>query len=111
MADLAADATLNEHATLGAALGLAGFDELCTGTVDHDNNLTGKNVTSWTPHRNQRPAGWEGEEYKPPVPQEQARGYSWDWAISIAVSSPFALLSVSWYSSDGMLSATIPAPA
>jgi hypothetical protein len=40
MANLAADAALNEHATLGAALGLAGFDELGTGTVDHDNNLT-----------------------------------------------------------------------
>lgn len=40
MANLAANAALNEHATLGAALGLAGFDELGTGTVDHDNNLT-----------------------------------------------------------------------
>jgi hypothetical protein len=40
VANLATNAALNEHATLGAALGLAGFDELGTGTVDHDNNLT-----------------------------------------------------------------------
>ena len=40
VANLAPDTTTDQHATLRAALGLAGFDELGTGTVDHDNNLT-----------------------------------------------------------------------